>query len=231
MSTRSEAHAAAPRPDTTRAHAHHRLSGHAAGPPDAPFPRLLAWLLLLGGLVGAAAALVLTVEKLALLRDAAYVPTCSLNPVLNCGSVMRTEQAEVFGFPNPLIGLLAFPVLAAVGAGLLAGAGYRAWFWAGLQVGVTAGMAFVGWLVFQSLYRIGALCPYCMVVWVAVIAAFWYVTLANLTGTLGTQPSSRGGRVVRGLVANHAVILTAAYVLIAALITHRFWDYWSSLIS
>ena len=28
---------------------------------------------------------------------------------------------------------------------------------------------FVHWLIFQSLYRIGALCPYCMVVWAVTI--------------------------------------------------------------
>jgi len=39
----------------------------------------------------------------------------------------------------------------------------------------------VHWLIFQSLYRIGALCPYCMVVWVVTITVFWNVTLHNLT--------------------------------------------------
>lgn len=37
----------------------------------------------------------LTVEKIALLKDAAYVPSCSINPVLSCGSVMTTPQAEL----------------------------------------------------------------------------------------------------------------------------------------
>ena len=90
---------------------------------------------------------------------------------------MRTDQAEVFGFPNPLLGLAAFPVLAATGAGLLAGARYRPWYWLGLQAGVTLGAVFVVWLIFQSLYRINALCLYCMVVWAVVIPTFWTVTV------------------------------------------------------
>lgn len=135
----------------------------------APFPRLLPWLLLIDGLIGTLAAFVLTVEKLALLADSAYVTSCSLNPVLNCGSIMRTKQAEVFGFPNPLIGVAAFPIVAATGAALLAGARLRSWYWLGLQVGTTLGAGFVAWLIFQSLYRINALCPYCMVVWVVAI--------------------------------------------------------------
>ena len=39
------------------------------------------------------------------------------------------------------------------------------WYWAGLTVGTVLGAVFVHWLIFQSLYRIGALCPYCMLVW------------------------------------------------------------------
>ena len=193
-----------------------------------PFARLLPWLLLVGGILGTTAAFVLTIEKIALLSDAAYVPTCSINPILNCGSIMRTDQAEAFGFPNPLIGLAAFPVLAATGAALLAGAHLRRWYWLGLQAGASLGLAFVGWLIFQSLYRIGALCPYCMVVWTVVIPTFWYVTLTNLTrGTLGQR--ARTSRITRALVGNHAVILTVAYLTVVALIAERFWDYWRTL--
>lgn len=207
-------------------------SAPVAGSQDQGGPqhgRGLAWLLLVAGVLGALAAFVLTVEKLALLSNADYVPSCSLNPVLNCGSIMRTDQAELFGFPNPLIGLAGFPVVAATGAALLAGARLRRWYWLGLQGGLTAGLVFVGWLIFQSLYRIGALCPYCMVVWAVVIPAFWYVTLANLTsGRLGTRLAS--SRPLESLARNHVVVLTATFVLVLALIAHRFWDYWSSLI-
>ena len=188
-----------------------------------PFPRLLPWTLLLGGLAGTAAAFALTVEKFSLLADSSYVPTCSLNPVLNCGSVMRTDQAEVFGFPNPLLGLIGFPLVAATGAALLAGARLQRWYWVGLQAGATFGLGLVLWLVFQSLYRINALCPYCMVVWAVTISVFWYVTLANL----GTR---RGSPPIALIVRNHGVLLTAGYALITSLIAQRFWDYWTSLI-
>lgn len=196
--------------------------------PDVPV-RALGWLLLVGGIVGALAAGALTVEKIALLSDAAYVPSCSINPVLNCGSIMRTAQAEVFGFPNPLIGLAAFPVLAATGAGLLAGASYRRWYWLGLQVGVTLGAAFVAWLAFQSLYRINALCPYCMVVWAVVIPTFWVVTASNAArGTLGER--FRRTALARSLHYYQPVLITLTFVAIAALITERFWDYWTTLL-
>ena len=90
--------------------------------------RGLAWWLLVGGLVGLVAAFVLAVEKYALLADPSYVPSCSLNPVLSCGSIMASPQAEAFGFPNPLLGIAGFSVVAAIGAALLAGARFAEWF-------------------------------------------------------------------------------------------------------
>lgn len=60
-----------------------------------------AWVLTLASVVGLVAAFVLLLEKIALLTDPAYVPSCSINPVLSCGSVMNTDQAAAFGFPTP----------------------------------------------------------------------------------------------------------------------------------
>lgn len=191
--------------------------------------RALAWLMLVGGVVGFTAAFVLAVEKIALLTDPSYTPSCSLNPVLSCGSVMQTAQAEAFGFPNPLLGVAAFPVVAATGAALLAGARLARWYWLGLQAGVTFGLVFVGWLIFQSLYRIGALCPYCMVVWTVMLPLFWYVTLRNATtGMFGAKVG--GSRVVRVAAQWHLVVLTTAVVVALVLIADRFWYYWSTLV-
>ncbi|MFK4085053.1 vitamin K epoxide reductase family protein [Kribbella sp. NPDC020789] len=182
-----------------------------------PFPRLLPWLLLVGGAIGLTAAPVLTVEKIALLRDPAYVPSCSINPILSCGSVMTTPQAEAFGFPNPLLGIAGFAVITTVGAALLAGATFRRWFWLGLQGGLTAGVVFLHWLIFQSLYRIQALCPYCLAVWAVTVPIFWYVTLHNLD-----RPRLTG---------IHSVPLTIWAVVLLTLIGEQFWPYWQSLVS
>ena len=53
---------------------------------------------------------------------------------------------------------------------------------------MTFGVVFVHWLIFQSLYVIGALCPYCMVVWAVTIPIFWYVTLHNLRSAAPACP-------------------------------------------
>ncbi|MDX8030380.1 vitamin K epoxide reductase family protein [Lentzea sp. BCCO 10_0856] len=176
--------------------------------------RLVAWVLAVGGFVGLIASSVLTIEKIALLKDPFYVPTCSINPVLSCGSIMKTAQAEVFGFPNPLLGIAGFAVVTTLGVLLVSGVSLPRWVWIGLQVGVTFGVLFVHWLIVQSLYEIGALCPYCMVVWAVMIPIFWYTTLRNIRPTFQY----------------HSVVLILWYLVIVAGVLQAFWFYWSSLV-
>ena len=64
----------------------------------------IGWILTGASLVAFAAALVLMVEKLKLMADPNFVPSCSINPVLSCGSIMESTQAEAFGFPTPRVG-------------------------------------------------------------------------------------------------------------------------------
>ena len=187
--------------------------------------RACSWLLTLCGSIGLLAAAVLLVEKIALLRDSAYVPSCSINPVLSCGSVMTTPQAEAFGVPNPMLGVVGFTIVTSIGVALLAGARLARWFWLGLQAGTTAGLVFVHWLIVQSLYRIGALCPYCMVVWVVTITAFVAVTARNLRHRAIPAPKAAARAAVWA-----PTLLVTWLAAIAVLVAVRFWDYWSTLL-
>lgn len=191
--------------------------------------RRLGALLGVGGFVGLVAAVVLLVEKIALIQNPDYIPTCSINPVLSCGSVMATPQAAAFGIPNPIVGVAGFAAVMMVGAALLAGATLQRWFWIGVQIGVTFAIVFVHWLIYQSLYVIGALCPYCMIVWAVTIPIFWYTTLQLLQPLRDKGPEALG-KVITVVTEYRGTVLTAWYLIILALILHRFWDYWSSLI-
>jgi uncharacterized membrane protein len=173
--------------------------------------------LLIGGLVGAVVALVLTIEKLDLLENPDYIPSCSIDPVLSCGTIMKTWQASVLGFPNPVIGLLTFPVVAACGALVVSRVELPRWVWLALEVGSFAGVLFIHWLIVQSLVVIGALCPWCMVAWVAVIAMFWFTTLHDLrAGNLGGAPAGPG------FARRHGWGLAAWYLAIVVAIVATF---------
>src|SRR5581483_7146468 len=81
--------------------------------------RSLPWLLLVGGLIVALAALMLSVETYNRLKNPGYVPVCNLNPILSCTSVADSGQAHIFGFPNYYLGLAGYGAVAAIGLGLL----------------------------------------------------------------------------------------------------------------
>ncbi|MGA5464961.1 vitamin K epoxide reductase family protein [Mycobacterium sp. NPDC050041] len=178
---------------------------------------------LIAGVVGLAAAVTLTVEKIELLIDPSYVPSCSLNPVLSCGSVMTTPQASAFGFPNSLMGIIAFTVVLVTGVLAVAKVSLPRWYWMGLAAGTLLGTVFVHWLIFQSLYRIGALCPYCMVVWAVTIP------LLVVVSSIALQPA-QGNAVTRALHQWRWSLVALWFTGLVLLILERFWDYWSTLL-
>lgn len=187
------------------------------------------YILIVGGLLGLFASFSLTMEKLAILKNPNAQLACNLNPILSCGSVISTNQATAFGFPNPYIGLAAFSVLITVGVGLLAGAKYKKWFWQALNIGALLGLIFVHWLIYQSVFNIMALCIFCMLVWSITWPIFWYTTLHNLRNGNITVPKQF--KKATNFIQQHNIdILIAWYVLIIILILQRFWYYWSSLI-
>ncbi|MEO6513358.1 MAG: vitamin K epoxide reductase family protein [Candidatus Saccharimonadales bacterium] len=187
--------------------------------------RVLPYILLIGGIIGIICSFVITIEKISLLQNPSYVPSCNLNPIISCGSVMASKQANTFGFANPIIGLVAFGALAAIGAGLLAGASFKRWYWLAIQVGTIFGVGFVHYLFFQSTYRIGALCPYCIVVWIVTITTFWYVLQYNLAQRNLVLPSKYGPRVTVWLQRHHLDILILWIIVIAFFIIKHFWYY------
>lgn len=204
---------------TVAAPAHAEESGPAPGV-EVTAPG--AWLVLLAGVVGLVASATLTVEKIRLLGDSSYVPSCNLNPVLSCGSVMATPQASALGFPNPLIGIVAFTVVVVTGVLAVAKVGLPQWYWAGMTVGVAAGAAFVHWLIFESLYRIGALCPYCMVVWAVTIP------LLVVSASFAYQPSAEH-TITQTVYRWRWTLTTLWFITLILLIFIRFQDYWSTL--
>jgi uncharacterized membrane protein len=185
--------------------------------------RASALWILIAGVVGFVAAFTLTLEKIEILIDPAYVPSCSINPVLSCGSVMITPQAAAFGFPNPLIGIVAFTVVVVTGILALAKVALPQWYWAGLAIGTLVGVGFVHWLIFQSLYRIGALCPYCMVVWAVTIP------LVVVVASIALAPFA-GNVVARVAHQWRWSLVTLWFTALILLILVRFWNYWSTLI-
>lgn len=188
--------------------------------------RVLPYLLIIGGIIGLICSFVITNDKMQLLQNPNFQPNCNLNPIISCGSVMKSAQGSAFGFPNPWIGLAAFAVVTTTGAALLAGAKFARWFWLGLEAGIIAGLAFAYWLLFESVYRIKALCPYCLTVDVVVITLFWYVSLYILDNKLLALPAGKAQTVYVWVRRHHLDILVLWFLILIAIILQHFWYYY-----
>ena len=141
---------------------------------------LLFGIMLIGGLAALLAAFVLTIDKFQLYDNPHTILSCSINAVLDCSTVMLTWQSHVFGFPNMLIGLMAFPVIITVAVAGLAGVRLPRWMMVTANIGTLLGLIFAYWLFFQSLYAIQVLCPWCLVVTTSTTLIFATLVHYNL---------------------------------------------------
>lgn len=140
---------------------------------------VFAWFSIVLGVVGWIGSWELATEYVKKIKDPEYVPNCDISPVVTCGPNMDSWQGSLFGFSNTFIGLAAFMAPILVGFALLAGARFAAWFWWVYLAGITGGFAFILWLSYQSVFVIGTMCPWCMVVWAAMIPLFWTTLLRS----------------------------------------------------
>ena len=185
-------------------------------PADQKRPIALAIFLIVVGLIGWIAAFALTVEKFALLTDPQESLGCDFSVLVQCSANLNSVQGSLFGFPNPIIGLGAWIAPIVVGAALLAGARFDRWFWMTFNVGVALALVFVIWLISQSIFVLGTLCPWCMVTWSVTIPLFWVLTLRNLS--FGVFGGGQGLRSASASLYRWTPTLTfASYLVIAVL--------------
>lgn len=182
-------------------------------------PTALAVWLIIAGVIGWWAAFSLTMERVHLLANPDAILGCDISPLVQCGKNLASWQGSLFGFPNPILGLTGWMAPIVVGVAILAGARFARWFWWLFEVGVTLAFVFVIWLIGQSIFVLGTLCPWCMVTWAVTIPTFYTVTLHILrTGILPAPAVIRSGADrLMGWVPLLAVISYAIVAVLAQL--------------
>lgn len=118
------------------------------------------------------AAFVLSYEAFELLKNPNANLSCNINAIINCSSVMQHPSAELLGFPNSFFGLIAEPVVLTIAFAGLAGVRFPRAFMAMAQIGYTLGLIFALYLFFTSVFVIGALCPWCLLVTLSTTLVF-----------------------------------------------------------
>ncbi|MBP1325432.1 putative membrane protein [Leucobacter exalbidus] len=147
---------------------------------------------IIAGAIGWFASFELLTEYIKTIKAPDYVPNCNVSILVTCGPNMDSWQGSLFGFSNTIIGVAAFMAPILVGAALLAGARFSRWFWMIYQTGLLLGLALVFWLFSQSVFALGTLCPWCMVVWVVTIPLFWFsIAQPYASGEVSVKPGTR----------------------------------------
>ena len=189
--------------------------------------KLLGITLVVFASIGLSAATILTIEKIELLKDPKHVTSCSVSPVISCSPVIASPQASAFDhIPNPIFGIFGFGAVLTAGMTLIAGARKlaRPW-WLTLMAGVVFGTVFSIWLIHEGVYEIGALCLYCMSVWMVTFSLFWFV----LSHIIAQKQLSLNTTLNTFIVKNRDNLIAGTIGVIVLLLYFRWSDYWNSL--
>lgn len=179
-------------------------------------PTALAVWLVIAGVIGWWAAFSLTMERFELLENPGAAASCDFSILVQCTANLESSQGAAFGFPNPILGLTGWVAPVVVGMAILAGARFAKWFWLLFLAGMTFAFGFVVWLIGQSIFVLGTLCPWCMVTWVVTIPSFYAVLLHALR--IGALPAPAGLRRAAGTLSGWLPLLAvASYAVIAVI--------------
>lgn len=188
-------------------------------------PHVVALWLIVAGVIGWFAAFELTLEKIAKAADSSAAAGCDFSVLVQCSANLESWQGSVFGFPNPILGLTGWVAPIVVGFALLAGARFEKWFWQLFWLGMAGAMAFVIWLIAQSVFSLGTLCPWCMVTWSVTIPTFFVVTFHVMRiGAFGRSLISIGHKLM-----GWVPLFTVASYAVVALIAQLRLDFLSTL--
>jgi len=198
--------------------------------------RTYPYILIIGSIIGLLASFFLMLDTISLIKNPEADLPCNLNPFISCGNAILSPQGEVFGFPNPLLGIISFSMLLSAGILLLLQKPHyetvtktkgEKIFWLFINLGLLASFVFVMWFFYQSLYSLGTLCIYCMTVWAVTWPIFLYTTIWNLEeNNFSLVLNMHFQKSIKDFLNNyHFQILALWYLTIIFLILLRFKDF------
>ncbi|MEK7642311.1 MAG: vitamin K epoxide reductase family protein [Patescibacteria group bacterium] len=179
-----------------------------------------SYILIIGSIIGLLASFLLMLNTISLIENPQVDLPCNINPFISCSNAILQEQGQVFGFPNPLLGIVSFSMLLATGIMLAYGARAHKTYWQLVNLGLLASFVFVLWFIYQSLYVLGTLCVYCMVTWSVTWPLFLYTTVWNYR-----EKHLLENPLLAYISKNHKNILPLFYIIVIVLIIWQFRDY------
>ena len=173
--------------------------------------------MLVASVASLVASFVLSIDALRLAENPNADLGCDINAVISCGTVAGSWQSSLFGFPNAFLGLITEPVVITVAVASLAGVRFPRWFMLTAQVIYTLGLVFAYWLFHQSMFEIGALCPWCLVITLATTLVFFELTYVNIRDHNFYLPVRTQAALLRFIKSDLDIILVVVWVLVLVL--------------
>jgi len=127
------------------------------------------WWLTGAALVGMSSTLWQIIEKVSLLKNPKVALSCNFNSTFNCSDVLNAHQSSIFGPPNAAIGLAVFSFFLAIGIAGLTGSKFVRKFALAIQGLALFMLGFTLWFLFESTYRIHAVCIFCLFIGTSVL--------------------------------------------------------------
>ena len=120
-------------------------------------------LLLFFSITGFGAAFIISFEKYLILKNPLYTPGCSINAWIDCGKVMGSQYATMFGFPNSWLGMIGWPMAWLTVLYLLTHKQLSKPFML-IAMSLTLPAVIISYIwTYLAFFEIGAICPWCIV--------------------------------------------------------------------
>ncbi|MFM7597407.1 MAG: vitamin K epoxide reductase family protein [Actinomycetota bacterium] len=179
--------------------------------------------MLISSVLGLIAALVLSIDAIVLAADPNAALSCNVSETISCAKVGITWQANLLGWPNSFLGLIAEPVVITVAVAGLGGVRFPRWFMNTAMVFYSVGLVFAYWLFYEAYFVIGALCPWCLLVTVTTTTVFLSLLRVNLADNTFRLPERAFDRVQFLLRIGADIWLTILLIAImAAMVIFRY---------
>lgn len=182
--------------------------------------RLLYLEMLAFSLLSLIASFVLSVDAWVLAANPQATFSCDLNAAISCGTVARSWQAQLFGFPNAFLGLIFEPAVIVVAVLGLLGIVFPRRFALAVHGVYSLALIFAYWLFFQSATQIGAVCPWCLLVTIAttfVWTSMWRINIG--AGAIKSVRWQRFGKWLFSHGLDYAWIVLLLSLMVATIIS------------
>jgi len=172
--------------------------------------------MVVSGLLGLYASFTLSIEAWRLAAEPDIVFGCDINAWISCGTVARSWQAQLLGFPNAFLGIFFEAVVLTVSFALLGRGILPRWFLRGAWALYTVGLFFALWLFSQSYFVIKVLCPWCLLIAATTTLVWAGLTRINIRDQNIPLPRSIAPAMRRFIVAGNDWFVVAAFLAVLA---------------